>query len=300
MRTMKTMPLGSSPLESSQLTYGCMRISEDPARGKAAVRAAFDAGYNHFDHADIYGGGECERIFAEVLKDVPGMRDQVLITSKCGVCLPGDGRVGQYNLDRQYILDSVDGMLQRLECGHLDILLLHRPDYLFHPAEAAAAFETLKDSGKVKWFGVSNFKPSLFAAMRQHCSMPLIVNQVEINIHRIDALLDGTLDQCLELGVTPQAWCPLGGAAYPAWGNTFDEAAEGRIADEFLRQSGVYGVEPWIVVLAWILKLPAGVNPIIGSTTPERIRDAKKALELEYQRDDWYRLLEARNGHPVP
>ena len=129
--------------------------------------------------------------------------------------------------------------------------------------------------------------------------MPIVMNQVEINIHRVAAIHDGTLDQCQELGITPEAWCPLGGVAYTAWDNTLTPKDEERIAAEFALQAKKYGVEPWVIALAWILKLPADVLPIVGTTTPERIRESLRALEVPYSREDWYRLLEARAGKPA-
>jgi len=132
------------------------------------------------------------------------------------------------------------------------------------------------------------------------CEFPLLINQVEINIHNINALLDGTLDQCQQLNITPQAWCPLGGIAYQAWGSKFNEQDEQRIRTEIDLQSKKYNIENWIVMLAWILKHPAGISPIIGTTNPKRIIAAVKSLDVDYSREDWYRLLEARNGVPVP
>ena len=128
----------------------------------------------------------------------------------------------------------------------------------------------------------------------------MLVNQVEINLHNTSALTDGTLDQCQRLGMTPQAWCPIAGVAYPAWGNTFTADDEQRIRAELDRQCTKYGVEDWIIALAWLLKHPASIAPIVGSTTPARIEAASKAFDVGYSRADWYRLLEARNGHPVP
>ncbi|MDQ8188331.1 aldo/keto reductase [Pelagicoccus sp. SDUM812002] len=305
---MKTVKLGKSSLHSTPLVYGCMRISGDNSpesrqRGKDAILAAHEAGYNHFDHADIYGGGHCEELFAEAMSDYAITRECVLITSKCGVRFkdtPSEGLPARYDFSKQYILDSVEGSLRRLKTDYLDLFLLHRPDYLFNPDETAEALQDLVDSGKVRHCGVSNFKPSQYRLLQSRCSMPLIVNQVEVNIHNVDALLDGTLDQCQELGVTPQAWCPIGGVAYPAWGNTFTQEDEARIKVELDRQAEKYSVENWVVMLAWILKHPAGILPIVGSTTPERIRTAKKSLEINYEHEDWYRLFEARNGVQVP
>jgi predicted oxidoreductase len=305
---MKTTVLGNSNLESSRLVYGCMRITGDNSpesrkRGKQAIRAAVEAGYNHFDHADIYGGGECESLFGEFLKETPGIRDELIITSKCGIRFSGRPEAddpARYDFSFDHVVGSVEGSLERLGIDSLDMLLLHRPDYLFNAAEVATALETLVENGMVRQVGVSNMRPSQVTLLQSQYRAPLLVNQVEINIHNIDALLDGTLDQCQEQRITPQAWCPLGGVVYPAWGNTFSEEDENRIAAEFTRQSEKYECEPWLVMLAWLLKHPAGIMPIIGSTTPQRISAATRALQLDYSREDWYRLLEARNGRPVP
>ena len=295
-------------LDSSRLIYGCMRIAgnnsaDDRAKGKLAIRTAIDAGYTHFDHADIYGGGHCETLFAEVLQESPELREQLLITSKAGIRQAHSDNPHaptRYDFSEGYLLNSVDGILKRLNIDSLDMFLLHRPDYLFDPHEVAETFALLKASGKVKHFGVSNFKPSQVSLLQSVLSMPLLVNQVEINIHNLDTLLDGTLDQCQELDITPIAWCPLGGVAYSAWGNTFSAQDEQRIETELAKQAQQYQCAPWQVILAWLLKHPAGICPIIGSTTPERIIAAKKSLELNYSREDWYRLLEARNGVSVP
>ncbi|MEM9160064.1 MAG: aldo/keto reductase [Verrucomicrobiota bacterium] len=305
---MDKITLGNSNLESTRLIYGCMRIlgnktSEGIAKGKKALHAAVDAGYNHFDHADIYGGGECETLFSEFLKENPSLREELVITSKCGIRFEGDPvetSPGRYDFRKEYILQSVDGILSRLKIDTLDLLLLHRPDYLFQPAEVAEAFAELKSAGKVDHFGVSNFRPSQVSLLQSFLDQPLLANQVEINIHTIDTLLDGTLDQCIELGITPQAWCPLGGVVYPSWYNTFTPETEERIKAEFDRQSEIYDAENWIIMLAWLLKHPSGIAPIIGSTHPGRIAQAKQALAIDYSREDWYRLLEARNGEPVP
>ena len=305
---MKTAAIGKSNLQSTRIVHGCMRIVGDGTpqardKGRRAVRAAVDIGINHFDHADIYASGQSESLFGEVLKESPALRDQLILTSKCGIRRkndPVEGDPGRYDFSRDYILESVDSSLSRLGTDHLDLLLLHRPDYLFYPEEVAGAFDTLLQSGKIHEFGVSNFHPSQVSLLQSACDMPLVANQVEINIHRIAAMEDGTLDQCLELGMSPEAWCPLGGVAYPAWGNSFSSEDEERIRGELQRQSEVYGVPPWIVILAWILAHPSNIFAIIGTTTPERVAMAPKALELDYRREDWYRLLEARNGHPVP
>jgi len=306
---MKKISIAHSDIKSSRLIYGCMRIAGDNSesdrnKGKQAIMTALEAGYNHFDHADIYGAGTCESLFGELLAEKPHLREQMILTSKAGIRPRNNDQDSyaptRYDFSQRYLMKSVEGSLLRLNTDHLDMFLLHRPDYLFDVEEVADTFALLKASGKVKHFGVSNFKPSQFELLKSKVSMPLLVNQVEINIHNIDTLLDGTLDQCQQHGITPIAWCPLGGVAYSAWGNTFSADDEQRIENELAKQGEKYGCAPWQVILAWLLKHPANICPIIGSTTPERIIAAKKALTLDYSREDWYRLLEARNGQSVP
>ncbi|AOW78161.1 hypothetical protein A3Q34_15715 [Colwellia sp. PAMC 20917] len=305
---MKNYSLGKSELQSSRLIYGCMRIAGDQSvndidKGKRAVQSAIDAGYNHFDHADIYGGGASEQLFGELLKQLPHLRENMILTSKASIRPKNNENTyapTRYDFSKAYILSSVEGSLKRLHTEQLDLFLLHRPDYLFDINEVAETFKQLKDSGKVAHFGVSNFKPSQVAMLQSALDLPLLVNQIEINIHNVDALNDGTLDQCQQDKLSPIAWCPLGGVAYSAWGNTFSVEDEQRIAEELTSQAQVYNCQPWQIILAWLLKHPAKIFPIIGSTTPERIIAAKVALELNYSREDWYRLFEARNGQAVP
>ena len=273
-----------------------MRIAEDREKGKRAVRAAIDAGYTLFDHADIYGDGHCETIFGEVLRESPALRDDILIQAKCGV----RWNPSRYDLSHDYIVASVEGSLARLGIENLDLLLLHRPDYLMNATEVADAFESLQASGKVAHFGVSNFSTSQFDLLQSAVAEPLLINQVEINIHNTEALDNGVLDQCQRLGITPQAWCPVAGVAYPAWGNTFSDEDTARIRTELDRQIKRYNTEDWLIALAWLLKHPANISPLVGSTTPDRIRAAVTALDIDYSRKDWYRLLEARNGVSVP
>ncbi|WP_083494205.1 aldo/keto reductase [Colwellia sp. MT41] len=265
-----------------------------------AIRAALDAGYNHFDHADIYGSGHCESLFGELLAELQqetlAIREQLIITSKAGIRFDPQ----RYDFSADYLTTSIENSLKRLNVDYLDMFLLHRPDYLFNAEQVAQTFQQLKASGKVKHFGVSNFSPSQVSLLQSALDEPLLVNQIEINIHNISSFSDGNLDQCQQLGITPIAWCPLGGVVYPAWGNTFSTADEQRIATELTRQAKQYNCQPWQLILAWLLKHPANICPIIGSTTPERIIAAKQALALEYSHTDWYRLLEARNGYPQP
>ncbi len=305
---MNQVRLGRSGPAASRLAYGCMRLAGDGSeaareRGKRAVRAAIDAGYTLFDHADIYGRGACEELFGAVLRESPGLRDGILLQGKCGVRFSGSPTPGapqRYDLSPEHVLAAVEGSLRRLGVEALDLLLLHRPDLLLDPEPIAAAFDSLRSAGKVAHFGVSNFSPSQVELLQSALAFPLLVNQVEINLHNVDALSDGTLDQCLRTGMTPQAWCPLGAVAYTAWNNTFAAEDVSRLHAELDRQAGLYEVESWQVALAWLLRHPAGICPVVGTTTPGRIDAARQALGLDYRHEDWYRLLEARRGRPVP
>lgn len=283
-----------------RLGYGCMRISGDRAKGRAAVIAAYEAGYRLFDHADIYGGGACESLFGEVMREVVGMREAIVLQGKVGVRLPNPQHPGQYDFSRQHLTAAVEGSLKRLGVERLDILLLHRIDHLADPDEVAAVLDGLHVAGKVAAFGVSNASPAQVRMLAKRLRFPLLANQVEFNLDRIDVLLDGTLDQCLECGISPQAWCPIGGVGYPAWGKQASPAQWKLVQAELDRQATRLGTDRVGVNLAWLLRHPARIMPLIGSTTPERIRAALAAVTLAYGRDDWYNLFEARRGHAVP
>jgi predicted oxidoreductase len=313
---MDTIKIGTSPLVTSRLAYGCWRIAgwdvkaftpEKEAEGKRAVIAAYEAGYTLFDHANIYGGGYAEIIFGKVLHEISGMRDRVVITSKCGVRRKDDPEKGlpaRWDFSGEHIVEACEASLQRLKIETLDILMLHRPDYLANPEEIAQAFSQLHAAGKVRFFGVSNFRPSLVAALQAACSLPLIVHQVEISVAKLDTLTDGTLDQCLESKMTPMAWSPLaGGQLGDGAKRLLPFQTNYRIAEitaELDTIARERGVSRTAVALAWLLKHPSGIVPIIGSTDPGRIRDAVKSLEIELTRGEWYRLLAASQGVPLP
>jgi predicted oxidoreductase len=314
---LKTKTLGKSSLVSSRLAYGCMRVSGTMERdrltpqlelaGRRAILAAYEAGYTHFDHADIYGNGLCEEIFGRVLRDVSGMRERILIASKCGIRWKGDPDAAaphRWDFSREHILRSCEASLRRLGTDRIDLYMLHRPDYLAEPQEIAAAFSELKVQGKVREFGVSNFRPSLLSAIRRACPMPLIVNQVEIHLGRLDCLEDGTLDQCLRDDITPTSWSPLargllgdGGVVDPK-----DPRAPGlrALLDLLDAKARQLGVSRTVLSLAWLLRHPARIVPIVGSVNPAHIREAVKADELTLSREDWYGLLVAARGEGLP
>lgn len=314
---MKTQALGRSGLASTRLAYGCMRVSgvwersrftaAHETAGRAAILAAVEAGYTHFDHADIYAGGLGEEIFGRVLRDVAGLRERVLVATKCGIRWrgdPGPDAPHRWDFSKAHIVRSCEGSLRRLGTDRVDLFLLHRPDYLADPAEIASAFDALRRAGKVLHFGVSNFRPTLLAAVQRACPMPLAVNQVELHLAKLDALEDGTLDQCLELGVTPVAWGPLAGGWLGDGGSVPEghpraAALHGLLAtlDDVARR---LGASRTVLALAWLLRHPAGIVPIVGSASPARIRDAARADDLELSREDWYTILAAARGEGLP
>jgi predicted oxidoreductase len=314
---MQTIQLGRSSLTASRLAYGCWRIAgssegargtaEAQAAGRKSVAAAFDAGFTLFDLADIYGDGACERIFGQTLKEIPALRRGALVATKSGIRKKGEPHHDspyRYDFSAEHIVHSCEQSLKRLGVETVDLYQLHRPDFLGDPAEVAGAFSNLKKSGKVREFGVSNFRPSQWVALQKACPMPLIVNQVEISLIKPDCFHDGTLDQCLAEHITPMAWSPLAGGRLAENGpidlQTPDHAHRIHIREVLDLVARERGVTRSVAALAWLLKHPARIVPIIGSTHPERIRDAINATEIELTRDEWYRLMEAAHGQRLP
>jgi predicted oxidoreductase len=314
---MKTIPLGKSPLRASQLAYGCWRVagSWNPAEvtaaslaaGRLAIRTAYEAGYTLFDLADIYCRGRCEELFGEVLREIGGMRERVLVATKCGIRRAGDPDAGapqRWDFSGEYIVAACEASLRRMRIETIDLLMLHRPDYLANPHEIAGAFLQLHDAGKVRCFGVSNFRPSLVSALQAACPLPLVVNQVEISLAQRAAFEDGTLDQCLERSLTPMAWSPLAGGALGDGATKVLAWQQGYRTGEILKVldaiAGERGVSRSVVAYAWLLKHPSRIQPIVGSTSPQRIQEAVRATEIELTRDEWYRLLLAARGEPLP
>lgn len=314
---MKTLMLGGGPLASTRLAYGCMRTpgTMDPARftpemearGRAAILAAYEAGYTHFDHADIYGNGLAESLFGRVLRDVPGMRDRVVIGSKCGIRWQGDPDAAaphRWDFSREHIVRSCEASLTRLGVERIDLYMLHRPDLLADPAEIAAAFAELERAGKVRCFGVSNFRPAMLETIRRACPMPLVAHQVEVHLMRLDPFEDGTLDQCLAEGITPTSWSPLAGGRLGDGANVApDDPGAARLLalhaalDAIARSRGASRTA---IALAWLLRHPARIVPIVGSVDPARIRDAVHADTIELTREEWYTLYVAARGQGLP
>ena len=312
---MKSIPLSS--LHVSRMAYGCWRVAGtwDPSKvtaaaqaaGRKAILSAYEAGFTLFDQADIYCHGETEKILGQVLRQTPAVRKHIVIATKCGIRMAGEPKKDspyRYDFSREYIERSCEQSLKRLGVETIDLYQLHRPDYLMDPAEIASAFSRLRKAGKVREFGVSNFRPSQVSALQAACPMKLIVNQVEISLANLSRFEDGTLDQCLAEKITPMAWSPLAG------GQLGDGATKLLPSQEAYRTRGVKtvlnriakarGASRATVALAWLLQHPSGIIPIVGSADPENIRESAKAADLSLSREEWYQLLVAARGERLP
>lgn len=324
---MHTYTLSGTDLRVSRIAYGCMNIggtwddaplsTEVRERASRAIQAALEAGITLFDHADIYTRGKSEQVFGDVLKASPGLREQVVLLSKCGIRFEGDPQPGdpqRYDFSYEHIVASVEGSLRRLQTDYLDILLLHRPDPLVEPEEVARAFDALQTAGKVRYFGVSNHTAGQMELLQKNLGQPLLINQVELSLlhsYLIDegivanvagvssALATGTLDYCRSHNILIQAWAPLAG------GKLFKpdvdaDTALGKTALLVGQLAEAKQTSHEAIVLAWLLRHPAGIQPVVGSTNPERIAACALADEVVLTREEWYSLFTAARGGRVP
>lgn len=307
---MKTITLGKSNVQVPVIAVGCMRIS-DMEKDKLAAHIQYCAehGLNFFDHADIYGGGQCEVRFAEAFKQTGYKREDVILQSKCGI-RPGV----MYDFSKEYILKSVDGILERLDTDYLDILLLHRPDALMEPEEVAEAFDHLEKSGKVKHFGVSNHRPGQIELLKKYVKQDLIINQLQFSIPfsnmvaagletnmLTDGAIDrdgGVLDYCRLNDMTIQAWSPFQYGFFEGifLGNTEKYPELNQVLNEL---SEKYDTTPTAIATAWILRHPAKIQMIAGTTNTGRMGEIIKGSELYLEREEWYRLY-LSTGHILP
>lgn len=272
------------------------------------IHTALDSGVNFFDHADIYAGGKSEEIFGKAWSmDTTLQREKLILQSKCGI------REGFYDQSKEYILEAVDGILKRLQTEYLDILLLHRPDALAEPEEVAKAFDILESSGKVRYFGVSNHKPMQIKLLKKAVKQELIINQLQFSLPVSNMIANGmevnmetpasvdrdgsVLDYCRLQDITIQAWSPF---QMPHWKGTFlgNEAyADLNHAIRILAEK--YGVSDTALAAAWILRHPAHMQVIAGTTSEKRFKEIISASEVELTREEWYTLYLAA-GHLLP
>ncbi len=286
--------------EFSRLVMGYWRLMEwnmSPRQLAGFIEEHVELGITTADHADIYGGYQCEEAFGNAMRLVPHLRQKMEIVTKCGIATTAnpDHALGHYITDRSHIISSAEASLQKLATDYLDLLLIHRPDPLMDADEVAEAFTHLHHSGKVRHFGVSNFTPAQFALLQSRLPFTLATNQVEISPVHQPAILDGTLDQCQQLRIRPMAWSCLGG------GSLFNDDAFQPLRDELQKvadETGAQTIEQ--VVYAWVMRLPSQPLPIIGSGKIERVRSAIHALSLDMSRQQWFRIRKAALGYDVP
>ena len=288
----------------SRLVAGVMRLVEwnlTPDERVAWIEACLAMGITTFDHADIYGDYRCEQLFGDALGLHPSLRGRMELVSKCGIKLVSERRPAHqlkyYDTSPGHIVASVERSLQNLHTDYLDLLLIHRPDPLLNPDKVAEAFRKLHQDGKVLHFGVSNFSPSQFDLLASYLDRPLVTNQVEISLLHPRALDDGTLDQCQKLRIAPMAWSPMGGGRL--FRSTDNQARQLRL---FLQAIGeeLGGASVAQVALAWLLRLPAGIVPVLGSGRIERLREAAATMALHLTREQWFSILRAVTGQDVP
>lgn len=324
---MKTYTIPQTDLVVSRLAYGCMNIGggwdhaplteTDKTAAVAVVAAAYEAGITLFDHADIYMRGKSEAAFAEVWQALPGLRGKIVLQSKCGIRLaddPPSGAPARYDFSYQHIVASVEGSLRRLKTDYLDLLLLHRPDPLVEPEEVARAFDRLHTEGKVRYFGVSNHTVGQMDLLRRHLAQPLVVNQMEVSLlhaHLItegilanqegsaSALATGIMDYCRLHGLQIQAWSPVAG------GRLFNPPQDApahrhEAAALVTRLAEAKQTSKEAIVLGWLLRHPAGIQPVVGTTKPARIKSSCLADTVDLTREEWYALLAAARGAQVP
>lgn len=295
-------------INAHRLLLGCWRWHNlNTQQASTLLQSALEAGIGGFDHADIYGSGNSERVFALALKASGTPREQVFIQSKCGI------REGYYDNSSAYILQAVDGILQRLDCDYLDALLLHRPDALMEPHDVADAFSRLLDSGKVRQFGVSNFRPAQIDSLQRALPMPLRFNQLQFGLAHtamIDAGINANtgfngavnrdgdaITHAQQNGLRIQAWSPLQFGMFE--GNFLGHADFAELNHALTNLAQAYSCSPGAVAIAWILRHPAKMQAILGTSNPQRVRDLAHAQRITIQREQWYSLYRAA-GNRLP
>jgi predicted oxidoreductase len=302
--SIKTKLTEKGPL-LSRIIFGTMKWGEwganlTPKEMLSLIHQSHDLGVTTFDHADIYGHYTTEETFGKALASNPSLRQNIQLITKCGIRLLTPNRpfnkVHSYDTSRKHIILSLENSLRELRTDYIDLLLIHRPSPLMDPDEIAEAFTTLKEGGKVLHFGVSNFTPSQFEMLNSR--IPLVTNQVEASILHLNPFLDGTFDQCLQHKISPMVWSPLGG------GKVFTDLEDEQVirirevCEKIGKKHGNYQIDQ--VLIAWLLKHPSGILPVLGTSKISRIKDAIEALTLELTTEDWFEIWVASTGYPIP
>lgn len=288
-------------LSFSRVVHGMWRLAEwdmTPQERLEFIEQCIELGITTFDHADIYGGYMCEGLFGEALKLKPALRDQLEIVTKTGIKLNGpfnpDQKHKHYDTTKEHIIAQAERSLQELAIDHIDTLLIHRPDPLMNPDEVAEAFITLRDSGKVREFGVSNHLPSTQNLLQSRLPFQLVTNQLELSPMQLKHFEDGSVDLCHEKRMPLMAWSPLAG------GRLFKDAQYAPLREkleEIRARYDVSGIDS--IVYAWLMKHPANIMPIIGSGKIERVRTGLDALNVELTREEWFEILKVARDKDV-
>jgi predicted oxidoreductase len=288
----------------SRLAVGLWRLASwglEDSEILTLIEASLDLGITTFDHADIYGDYTCEQLFGRALALNPSLRDRMQLVTKCGIKLVSKRRpehvLKHYDTGRVHIVSSVQNSLKMLGTDYVNLLLIHRPDPIMDPDEVAEAFTSLRQTGQVLHFGVSNFTPSQFDMLASRLDFPLVTNQIELSVLHMDVLNDGTVDQCQRLGISPMAWSPLAG------GRLFhDEGEQAVRVREALSKVGesLGGAGMDQMALAWILTHPARIVPVLGTGKIERVQRAAQAELLHLSREQWFTIWRASTGTEVP
>jgi len=301
--TVPKIELASNGLSVSRIVAGMMRLLEwslTPEQLLNWIETVMEMGITTFDHADIYGGYQCEGEFGRALALKPSLRDRIEIVTKCDIMLVAANRpqttVHHYDTTRAHIIASAENSLRELHTDRIDLLLVHRPDPLMDADEVAQALYELRQAGKVRFFGVSNFMPWQFNLLQSRLDFPLITNQIELSPLYLNPLHDGTLDLCQQRRIVPMAWSPLGG------GGLFIpyDARTQRLHAKLLQLSHALNTGIDQVALAWVMMHPTHPVPVIGSGKLERVRAAAESVNVKLSRQEWFSIWEASNGHEVP
>ncbi|WP_340152250.1 aldo/keto reductase [uncultured Marivirga sp.] len=291
-------------IEFSPYLVGTMRLGKwgenfNTKQWLEFIEKSLALGLKDFDHADIYGDYTTEADFGKVLKENPHLRNEMQITTKCGIRMPAEKRpknkMKTYDSGDKYILQSVENSLRNLQTDYIDVLLLHRPDFLMNPNEIAETFEKLRDDGKVRFFGVSNFTTSQFEMINS--VFPLITHQIEASISHLNPFEDGTLDQLLVKNIRPTVWSPLGG------GN-LKQKENYKLNQELDKVFGIlcekYEVNTAQLMLLFLKKHPSGIIPVLGTSKPVRLEEALEIDSKNMEKEDWYALYSATKGEELP